>query len=605
MSAIILVGLGELIVILGEIKRLHGDIRVTIAQVIVNGDSVSSVASASVEGPIPPKTAKQKLARKDELKAKSNLMLSIPNEHLLKFHACKDAKSLWEAIKNSQEGLDKTYDRFQKLISQLEIHDNEDLEQIDIDDLEEMDLKWHVAMLTMRVKRRGHFARECRAPRNQGNRNRDAPTRNALVDTYTTNALVVQDEIGGYDWSFQAEKELTNFALMEYTSQGSSSSLNSDSEKILQVKDISIKDLKNQLENDLKEKDNLKLKLEKFETSSKNLSKLINSQLSAIDKTGLSYDGQMNESDLNDIYMNESEVLNMSASRESDRDDNQVHDRFKKGERYHAVPPPYTRNYMPLRADLSFVRLDNSVFKSKVSETITSVPKIETNASKTSKDSLEKPKTIRNRTVENKNKTEKPRKHSQSPRGNKRNLNGLMTQKLGDGFEFKKKACFVCGSINHLIKDCDFYENKMVLNNKGKIIGSKEIRPVWDNTTTVNHQNKLTHPHLKRNFVPTAILTKSGQVPVNVAKQSSHRAAASVSAVRLVNTSIPIPTTYSYFKAHSPVRRPFNQKSAAKSNNFNKKVNTAKVNHVTTDGPKVVVSAVEGNRNNLVKSSAC
>ncbi|GKB74195.1 hypothetical protein Tco_0935607 [Tanacetum coccineum] len=65
------------------------------------------------------------------------------------------------------------------------------LEQIDTDDLEEMDLKW-----------RGHFARECRAPRNQGNRNGDGPRRNALVDTSTTNALVVQDGIGGYDWSF-------------------------------------------------------------------------------------------------------------------------------------------------------------------------------------------------------------------------------------------------------------------------------------------------------------------------------------------------------------------------------------------------------------------
>nr|GEZ66516.1 hypothetical protein [Tanacetum cinerariifolium] len=117
---------------------------------------------------------------------------------------------------------------------------------------------------------------------------------------------------------------------------------------------------------------------------------------------------------------------------------------------------------MPPRADLSFSRLDKYVFKSKVSETITSVPKIETNASKTSKDSLEKPKTIRsstplieewesdsedenvfkpkevkktvkpslekiefvnarNTTVKNKNKAEKPRKFSQSSRGNKRN----------------------------------------------------------------------------------------------------------------------------------------------------------------------------------------
>ncbi|GJV32778.1 hypothetical protein Tco_1393178 [Tanacetum coccineum] len=93
-------------------------------EVIVNGDSVIPVASASAGAE------------------------AIPDEHLLKFHACKDAKSLWEAIKNrfggnkeskkmqktilkqnyenfaasSQEGLDKTYDRFQKLISQLEIH---------------------------------------------------------------------------------------------------------------------------------------------------------------------------------------------------------------------------------------------------------------------------------------------------------------------------------------------------------------------------------------------------------------------------------------------------------------------------------------------------
>nr|GEV16739.1 hypothetical protein [Tanacetum cinerariifolium] len=117
----------------------------------------------------------------------------------------------------------------------------------------------------------------------------------------------------------------------------------------------------------------------------------------------------------------------------------------------------------------------------------------------------------------------------------------------------------------------------------GKITGPKEIRPVWNNTARVNHQNKLTHPHPKRNFVPSAVLTKSGQVSVNAAKQNSHRATASVSAARRVNTvasrsnvNNALPTTYSYFKAHSPVRRPFNQKLAAKTNNFNRKVNTAK-----------------------------
>ncbi|GKE31268.1 hypothetical protein Tco_1450590 [Tanacetum coccineum] len=123
--------------------------------VIVNGDSVTPVASASAgaEGHIPLKTAEQKLARKNKLKAKSTLMLAIPDEHLLKFYACKDAKSLWEAIKNSQEGLDKTYDRFQKLISQLEIH-GEIISQEDADLklLRSLPSAWNNIALIMRNK---------------------------------------------------------------------------------------------------------------------------------------------------------------------------------------------------------------------------------------------------------------------------------------------------------------------------------------------------------------------------------------------------------------------------------------------------------------------
>ncbi|GKB00327.1 ribonuclease H-like domain-containing protein, partial [Tanacetum coccineum] len=70
-------------------------------------------------------------------------------------------------------------------------------------------------------------------------------------------------------------------------------------------------------------------------------------------------------------------------------------DRFKKVEGYHAVPPPYTGNYMPSRPDLSFAGLDDSVYKTNVCETISSVPRIESTASKSSKDSLEQPKNVR------------------------------------------------------------------------------------------------------------------------------------------------------------------------------------------------------------------
>ncbi|GJZ41379.1 hypothetical protein Tco_0588265 [Tanacetum coccineum] len=72
-------------------------------EVIVNGDAPAiASASAGNEGPIPPKTAEQNLVRKNELKAKSTLLLAIPDEHLLKFHGIKDAKTLWEAIKASE-----------------------------------------------------------------------------------------------------------------------------------------------------------------------------------------------------------------------------------------------------------------------------------------------------------------------------------------------------------------------------------------------------------------------------------------------------------------------------------------------------------------------
>ncbi|GKD49017.1 hypothetical protein Tco_1277993 [Tanacetum coccineum] len=73
-------------------------------EVIVNGDA-PTIASASTEGPIPPKTAEQKLARKNELKAKNTLLLAIPDEHLLKFYGIKDAKTLWEAIKTRFGGI--------------------------------------------------------------------------------------------------------------------------------------------------------------------------------------------------------------------------------------------------------------------------------------------------------------------------------------------------------------------------------------------------------------------------------------------------------------------------------------------------------------------
>ncbi|GJY32922.1 putative ribonuclease H-like domain-containing protein [Tanacetum coccineum] len=141
-----------------------------------------------------------------------------------------------------------------------------------------------------------------------------------------------------------------------------------------------------------------------------------------------------------------------------EEENNQVNDRFKKVEGYHVVPPPYTRNYMPSRPDLSFLGLDNSVYKTNVSETISSVPRIESTASKSSKDNLEQPKVVRPSApiIEEWKQAEHLRK-SQSPRVDKRNWNGIMTQKLRDGFEFNKKACF--GNPQYALQDQGIFDS--------------------------------------------------------------------------------------------------------------------------------------------------
>ncbi|GKF44370.1 hypothetical protein Tco_0130922, partial [Tanacetum coccineum] len=85
-------------------------------KVIVNGDPPATAsASAGTKGPIPPKTVEQKLARKNELKAKSTMLLAIPDEHLLKFHRIKDTKTLWEGIE-ARFGGNKESKKMQKTI---------------------------------------------------------------------------------------------------------------------------------------------------------------------------------------------------------------------------------------------------------------------------------------------------------------------------------------------------------------------------------------------------------------------------------------------------------------------------------------------------------
>ncbi|GJY70227.1 hypothetical protein Tco_0473930 [Tanacetum coccineum] len=102
---------------------------------------------------------------------------------------------------------------------------------------------------------------------------------------------------------------------------------------------------------------------------------------------------------------------------------------------------------------------------------------------------------------------------SKGPRGNQRNWNNLKSQQLGSNFVMYNKACYVCGSFDHLQYTC---KQKRQLN------GQREEKPVWNNARRVNHQNspRITHPNPKRHMVPRKILTRSGPISLNTARQS-------------------------------------------------------------------------------------
>ncbi|GJR49491.1 ribonuclease H-like domain-containing protein [Tanacetum coccineum] len=219
--------------------------------------------------------------------------------------------------------------------------------------------------------KRGHFARECRALRNQDNRHRESSRRSVSVETTTSNALILCDGIGGYDWSDQVEEGPTNYALRAYSTSSSDSELMAIAYKIglesveeklvvykknesiyeqdikelkleIHLREIAITELRKKLEKAQQEKDGIKMNVNKLEFAFESLDKLIKCQ---------------------------------------------IVDNCKKGLGYNAVPPPYIGNFMPPTPDLSFIGLEEFT-----SEPIVIKPVVENSEAKTSE---AKPKVVR------------------------------------------------------------------------------------------------------------------------------------------------------------------------------------------------------------------
>ncbi|GJV16125.1 putative ribonuclease H-like domain-containing protein [Tanacetum coccineum] len=237
-------------------------------------------------------------------------------------------------------------------------------------------------------QRKGHFVKECRSGRSQGRRSYgDNGRSNTPTNESSSQALVAQDGLGGYDWSNDFEVELVNYALMAI----SSSSLSSSS------------DIKKKI-----------------------------------------FDG-----------------------RSSDDEHIPENDRFSKNG-YKAVPPPITGNFLTPRADISFAGLDEYAIRNKIieSQTLKRNNKTDETAGKTNDANTEKPKSVSESVVSNPkinrdsviiedwtSDDEEEVSGVQKVRPETRDdKSGQNSHKQGVGFR-KVKACFVCKSTDHLIKD--------------------------------------------------------------------------------------------------------------------------------------------------------
>nr|GEY07187.1 ribonuclease H-like domain-containing protein [Tanacetum cinerariifolium] len=426
-------------------------------EVILNGNSTVWMLKNKVgnEIEVPPVTAQQILARTKERKAKSTLLTAILDEHLARFHGIKDAKTLWAAIKtrfggnaeskkmqknvlkqqfenfsvSNSEGLEKGYDRFQRLLSLLEIHEagvsTEDANQ---KFLRSLPSAWSNISLIMRNK----------------------PGIDTLdIDDMYNNLKVFEDDIKGssesssnsqnvafvFEKSTRSTNEL-NAAYSVSTTIGHSSQTQeegtlpgiADQQKIqgTGVEMLGVQDTEEDImvKGLAKEEDEQALpSLQIFQAPQAPI-------LSAKVKTGLGYDSQFNEKEVLDIKKEEV-TKTVFDNRSSDKENSVANDRFKKGEGYHAVPPCLTGNYMPSKLDLSFSGLDYSIYKFKISEIVTSLAKDENNAPETSTAFVEKPKEDR----------------------------------------MAKKS--------------------VLPTNVGKGTSHRESRPIWNNVQRINHQNNF------------------------------------------------------------------------------------------------------------------
>ncbi|GJZ16861.1 ribonuclease H-like domain-containing protein [Tanacetum coccineum] len=350
---------------------------------------------------------------------------------------------------------------------------HEDLQQIYPNDIKEIDLRWQMAMLTMRARRflkntgrkltvngnetigfdkskvecynchkRRHFAIECRTLRNQDNKKENSK-RSVPVETSTSTALVSCDGLEVSNDSNCSKSCMETVKLLKSQNDqllrdleksslmvlGYKTGLESVKEKLefykknesvyveksnglkwdTQVGEIYISELRKKLEKLQKEKDSIQFNVDKFENASKSLDKLIECQIVDNCKKEAVVENRKSDEEVSEIVRKNNDALIIEEWVSDSEEENVSQPKTKK------------KIVKPSIAKIEFVK-----------------PK-------------QQEKTAR-KTVKQ---AEKHRQNTHSPRGNQRNWNNMMSQRLGSNFEMFNKDVMCVGSFDQLQLICN------------------------------------------------------------------------------------------------------------------------------------------------------
>nr|GEX90507.1 xylulose kinase-1 [Tanacetum cinerariifolium] len=429
---------------------------------------------------LPPKTAEEVVAREKERKARTTLLMALPEDHLVKFHKMADAKEMWEPMKSRFGGNDesKKMQNFDNLYNNL-----------------------------------GVFKRDVKGTTASSSSNTHNEAFVSAENTSSTNTVSTTCSVSSPSVS-KSQQEGSSLYTDEvihsfFANQSSAPQLDCDDLEQINDDDLEKIDFKWQNQ-DSRRRDGRYNGNKARENSRRPAYQDDSKPLVTMDGEEIDWSGHVEEDTQNFAMMAYSSCNSGSDNeKECNLENTPINDRYAKG--MHAVLPHMTGNYMPSGPD---VDIDYSKFTYGPKQTSAdeSDSKPVENASSDSDSSVE-PSTSVPEPVVNESKASEPKavsepkvwtdapiieeyesdsdddfmsnipeekekpsfaftdtvKHVKSPKENvKGTPNHYSKIEKQDrhshtrkGLGYTRKSCFVCGSFSHLIRDCDFHEKRM------------------------------------------------------------------------------------------------------------------------------------------------